>query len=572
MNTKTTIKQMLSSGTIYVPDYQRAYSWDVEFDKKNKPLQLNVFISDLEAYKQSRNKSPYYFGHFIFEKKEEGDKYGVIDGQQRITTIIIFLSVLFNKLIKKRGVENLSQLKECEQVIFEDIIKRKSTYRFNTVEYDDQLFKDYIIDRRSEPNINKLETESAKRIVKAYKFFTDFLEDKSREYLVEMIEIIAEASCSTYPVQDESEAIQMFIFQNNRGKKPSNLEIIKSQFMYQIHLLGGDEKSNLLKEIKNRFEKIYKSIASIENVVDEDSVLLYTLRVYFDSLWEDNSLNKINEELSKPESINFIKQFTYSLTESFESLVRFYTIDEKENFAVHSLISLGGVGIAIPFILKAYKFNLEEDDVKELCKSLESLVLRHRLIGTRADIRSRLNDEYKRFSENFPSIQGILDRIKDMKTTQDWWFGYWNNSELEKSLQGEINHGVAKFLLWKYENHLESVGNNSGYLPPRFDTIENPELEHIAPVTKNEQPSAGYDNYDEEFINKYIHCIGNYLLISKSHNSSIGNKPFSNKLETYTHLKQQQEIQEMTKENKIWSRELIQKRKDKIISFLMDTL
>ena len=44
-----------------------------------------------------------------------------------------------------------------------------------------------------------------------------------------MLNSIQGSRCTTLVVTDESEAIQMFIFQNNRGKRPSNLEIIKAQ-------------------------------------------------------------------------------------------------------------------------------------------------------------------------------------------------------------------------------------------------------------------------------------------------------------------------------------------------------
>ena len=98
----------------------------------------------------------------------------------------------------------------------------------------------------------------------AFNFFTRHLVDKDESYLLKMLDTIQNASCTSHPVQDESEAIQMFIFQNNRGKKPSNLEIIKAQFMFNVHLYGGEEKETLIEEIKTRFEKIYKSISSIE--------------------------------------------------------------------------------------------------------------------------------------------------------------------------------------------------------------------------------------------------------------------------------------------------------------------
>jgi len=560
MEASTTIKQMLAGNQIFVPAYQRAYSWDTELEKSNLPKQINTFLSDLEDYNRSTTKSRYYFGHFLFEEKSE-NKFGVIDGQQRLTTIVIFLSALFNKILQVRP------LSEKEEETYEDIIKRKSTYRFETVDYDKQLFKDYVIDQIKKDK-NGLETESARRIVIAFDFFNLHLADKDESYLIKMLDTVQNASCTTHPVKDESEAIQMFIFQNNRGKKPSNLEIIKAQFMFNVHLYGGEEKESLIEEIKNRFEKIYKSISSIEYRINEDDVLVYTLRVHFNSLWETNAVDKINKLLTDENPIPFIKSFTQSLAISFEHLTSFFGKDERENIEIHSLVTLGGIGIAMPFIIKAYKFGLPLNQINQLCQKLESMVLRHRLIGTRADITSRLNDVYQKFTEDNLTIKPIIDRIEWMKNvdSDSWWWAYWNNRELERALQGGINHLTAKFLLWKYENYLESQGK-SGYSPTRFDKIISPELEHIAPQTEN--PEAGYDTYDEEFINQYINCLGNYLLLSKSHNCSVGNKPFAEKRASYTYLRQQREIQEMTKDNPTWTRDLIQKRKEKIIQFLV---
>ncbi len=565
MEASTTINKMLAGNRIFVPTYQRAYSWDTEFDKSKTPKQVNVFLSDLEDYNKSSTKSFYYFGHFLFEEKPD-KKFGVIDGQQRLTTIVIFLSALFKRL------SSIRKLTETEQEIFEDIIKRNSTYRFETVDYDKQLFKDYVIDQTKKDK-NGLETASAKRIVNAFDFFVSQLENKDEDYLLKMLDTVQNATCTTHLVKDESEAIQMFIFQNNRGKKPTNLEIIKAQFMFNVHLYGGEEKDSLIDEIKNRFEKIYKSISSIEYKIDEDDVLVYTLRVYFNSLGESNAIDKINKLLSENNPIPFIRSFTNSLAASFEHLTTFFGKDERENIEIHSLVTLGGFAIAIPFIIKAYTFGLSSSEISKLCSSLEKLVLRHRLIGTRAELITRINDVYQKFTFEQPDINPIIERVERMRNVPDdsWWWSYWNNNEFEKSLQGGINPSTAKFLLWKYENHLINQGEK-GYPLTRFDNIESPELEHIAPQTptNGEPVAAGYCEYDEEFRNQYIDCLGNYLLISKSHNCSVGNKPFSEKRNSYNHLEQQREIQKMTAESEIWDKEKISLRKDKIVKFILE--
>lgn len=562
MEAKTTIAEILNgTNKVFVPSYQRAYAWEIPKKNRDRATQIDVFIQDLENYLNSKSTSPYYFGHFLFEKKEDYI-FNIIDGQQRLTSIVIFISAIFKSLRDKR------ELTEKEEVLFENTIKRRSTVHFETVDYDNLLFKDYVItlDKKDK---NGIETESGKRIVEAFDYFNIFLKDKDEEFCANMLTAVTTAVCTTHEVADESEAIQMFIFQNNRGKKPTNLEIIKAQFMYQVHLYGGDEKEIIIKEIKERFEKIYKSISSIEYKINENEVLTYTLRVHFNSLWETNAVTRVNEELTKNNGIEFVKEFTKSLAISFEHLTRFFGKDERENFAIHSLITLGGIGIAVPFILKAYRYGLPTTAIAELCRNFEALVLRNRLIGTRADITSRLTEVYNKFTQEDRNIEGIIIRLNFLKTTDYGWWNYWNNSELERAIQGKLDHTVAKFILWKYENELESQGNK-GYVASRFDKITSPELEHLAPSTEPLVKPHGYGVYDEEFTHQYLNCLGNYLLLSKSHNCSVSNNHLKDKIETYNHLAQQREIKGFITESGIWDKEAITHRKTKIVKFVMD--
>lgn len=559
MEPSTTIRKMMAGNKMIVPSYQRAYSWETPVEITDRNTQTDVFLSDLEEFGKSKAQS-YYFGHFLFEEKQR--EFCVIDGQQRLTTIVIFLSALFAKLktIRTLGLEEV----EC----LEDMIKRGNAIRFSTVDYDNRLFIDYVIEQTKYDH-HGLETESARRIVRAFDFFKQHLSNKPDKYLTNMLSIISESICTTHLVKNESEAIQMFIFQNNRGKRPSNLEIVKAQFMYTVHLYAGDDKGSLIEEIKKRFETIYKSIASIdEHRIDEDSVLLYALQVHFNSLWVNNALEKINKNLSGEKPIDFIKSFTQSLSISFEHLCSFFGKDERVNFAIHSLIALGGIAKALPFIIKAYKYDLSMNEIGMLCSSFENAVLRQRLIGTRADITSRISAVFENFTETNKDIRPLVERIQWLKTQTEWWSAYWNDEKLRESLKGIIEHQVAKFLLWKYEGHLEQQGK-SGY-STRFDErIKSPELEHIAPTTEPENRPHGYDVYDDEFKNQYLDCLGNYLWLSKSHNCAVGNIPFAEKWVTYTHNEQQREIRSLVPEEGVWSKKVIHDRKEKIISFIM---
>lgn len=550
MDASTSISQMLSGNKIFVPAYQRAYAWDIE--------QVSQFVVDLQDYISSHSNSKYYFGHFLFEDKGNRN-YAIIDGQQRLTTITIFISAIYSR------IKSLRQLSEEELFTYGAMIKVGQTYRFSTVDYDCQLFKDYVVNQ-IKTDTNGLATESQKRIVTAYDYFCRIMSNMNEATLSELMSAVVNASCTTHTVNDEAEAIQMFIFQNNRGKKPSDLEIIKAQFLYNIHLyaLDDEEKHELVTEIKNRFEEVYKYVSIIEDKVKEDDVLIYATRVFFNSLGEKNAVQKIYSELDKDTRIDFIRNFTHSLVMCFEFIAAFLE-KEKSDFDFHVLYVVSVPALMMPFIVKAYRYNVEEEDFKRLAKAMLSIFMRNRVVGTRAILTWRLSEVFQNFEGD---VQPIIDRIEWMKVQDSGFWGYWNNKEFNRALYGWLNRDVIKMILWEYENYLIEEGK-PGYPLLRYDAIIKPQLEHIAPQTEN--PESGYCKYDEEFKQSYLDSLGNYLLLSAQHNISIGNIPFEEKRKTYTQLLQQQEVRDMTETDRTWNKEKIDLRKTRIIKFVLDT-
>lgn len=132
---------------------------------------------------------------------------------------------------------------------------------------------------------------------------------------------------------------------------------------------------------------------------------------------------------------------------------------------------------------------------------------------------------------------------------------------------------ASHYLLWEYEEHIQPKGYKIGSV-----VIESDEIEHISPKTPTDGKPlvAGYEvndqnQYSEDFVKNHLNSIGNLLLISKTHNTSIGNAPFADKLKSYkltTLLKQQTEIDGFLVNEKVqWHSEQIEKRKAKILKF-----
>ena len=105
METTCTFASMLGGNFITVPSYQCAFSWDTN----EKGRQVNTFYESLCAYRDTSVK--YNLGHFLFQKKDDL-QYEVIDGQQRLTTGVLFLSTAYHCLETIRPLtefENFAQ-------------------------------------------------------------------------------------------------------------------------------------------------------------------------------------------------------------------------------------------------------------------------------------------------------------------------------------------------------------------------------------------------------------------------------------------------------------------------------
>jgi uncharacterized protein with ParB-like and HNH nuclease domain len=107
-NVSLCIQQLFKKfGHIRIPAYQRAYSWE------NK--QCTQFLEDLLEQKGKQ----YYLGQLLFER--DGNTFFVIDGQQRLTTIVIFLSTVA-KILNERNENTMHLTKTYLTDVFKTIV------------------------------------------------------------------------------------------------------------------------------------------------------------------------------------------------------------------------------------------------------------------------------------------------------------------------------------------------------------------------------------------------------------------------------------------------------------------
>src|ERR1035437_4592023 len=116
------LRTMLSSAYYKIPRFQRPYSWDRE--------NVQEFWEDVIQ----DNPQDYFIGSMVVYKDGK-QRYGVVDGQQRLTTITILLSVLRNKLAEvalqdlAEGIHGLIERRNIDNKP-EFIVSTESSYPF----------------------------------------------------------------------------------------------------------------------------------------------------------------------------------------------------------------------------------------------------------------------------------------------------------------------------------------------------------------------------------------------------------------------------------------------------------
>lgn len=543
----------LFSGKIQfqIPVYQRAYAWD----KSN----WKTFLEDIQE--SSRHDNNYSYGSILLKTIEQGAKYDIIDGQQRITTLILFMRAMINVMSKYTDVPDIvTHIRD----LTEDYIIRNGRIRLEVVEYDRDCFRAVVIENRTTYTAN---SPSQNQLIEAIHYFERELSMLSVAELKQLCNTITLTEITRIELDGEKEAALMFELQNNRGKDLTNLEKLKSYFMYQMYVYSDEECTDSnIEAISQTFKEIYRIINDIKILsgLSEDSVLIYHCNAYLNIAFGYRNLSDIKDELKKAtEKTLWIINFVRELKDSFEAIKK---CQNSNLYYRKKLFKLGASAYVYPFIIKGYKY-FTEDKMDEVYKVLEKLSFRDKLVHSRADLSSRLSEAIRNFNHDIDAFEINIKKVFD----NEW---HWSDKRMKDQLNGYMyGHDILKYLLWEYEESIQNKGYKIGNCE-----LENEQIEHISPQTPPEEESIalGYDvqddvQYSEEFIADCLNCIGNLMLISGSHNASIGNKAFADKLASYKRnplLNQQAEIASFLEDDKVeWKTSQIKTRQKAIVDF-----
>ena len=574
MDNQTTIGRLFGEDMIsfIIPSYQRAYSWRV--GKDGRIGQVEMYLNDIIDQPDSSN---YFLGHYLFEKTPR-NRYELIDGQQRLTTTVIFMSCLVKEL-RKRGIESFeyNNIQYATEQIYERYLQpRYGNQKFETVSEDSSFFNRVII--KCDGDYNKIETgrKSEQRIREAILFFEKKMSATTKdETLYKWFYVIDNAIITTFVLSGESAkltATQIFAFQNDRGLGLTTLEKLKAFLMHQIYRNNTTNAISNIRSIEAKFASIYTYVERLET--KEDTVLGYHCLAFLSSY--DSPLEAIKESLlCTNDKTKWINDFTSELCRSYSLMCEIENTWHLFNSLISDVCILDKAD-SMPLVLKLCHYNSNGTNIKNnpaidnALKLVEKILFK--MTYTLGDYRTNnLISIAKNYKPD--GYENLLSELTDkcIHGFQQYWD--FNGNCLRYFTVNKYHYyRELRYVLYKYENYLRIKACQPLLSPDECtnvfrDVSVSNTLDHITPQTPD------FTEYSEEFCNDYLNNIGNLSLLTWGNNASKKNhNPADNDvMEMYNSIfYSHKEIYETLKREKQWGERQIEERRDKIVTFIKE--
>lgn len=572
-NELKTLVEIFNNSFFRIPDYQRGYAWKEE--------QLEDFWEDLENLKEG-NK--HYTGLLTVEqiKKEDVEKlekwqddlwmfskgfkaFYVIDGQQRLTTIIILLQSI------------LCHFEDDEEINFEEksyymkkfLYQKSGKYHSFVFGYEkdnpsDEYFKTKILNQSSATADSvPEETLYTANLKRSKEFFEKKLRTFSKEQLGQLFnKAVNSLKFNFYEIDEELDVFVTFETMNNRGKPLSKLELLKNRLIYLTTLLDEEEsdRNKLRKDINDVWKKVYEYLGKNQNKpLDDDTFLKNHWIMYFkydrskSEAYADFLLNEyftaknvLREDSKTVIGFQEIKSYIDSIHVSIKNWFTIFNPSySKLNAEAKTWLSKMnriGFGAFAPILLAALNKEVEERNLVTLLKSMERfqfLVFRitRRASNTQNNFFYRLANDYHKKTTQY-TIQDIIDEIKWATDGEDeegyygWYdldrFSAYISDQFRKE-SGFYSWNGLKYFLYEYELHLQMCANGEEKISWQRATNSD-SIEHILPQGYNTECwSDKMNGFKKTQRHQLLHSLGNLVLISVSKNSKLQNQCFEYK-------------------------------------------
>lgn len=309
-----------------IPDYQRPYAW-TETECQTLWEDLLEFAFPEDNYRKFNTDDEYFLGSIVTYINK--GKMEIIDGQQRLTTLMLLLRAFYEKSGDMQDEESILTRKNIEQCIWKTNEFGKPD--MNALKIDSEVATDKDKDEfLTILKTGKVFKEQDSNYAKNYKFFLDKIEEFLHKYpsYFAFFPTRILNNCILLPIEAESQdtALRIFSTLNDRGKPLSDADIFKAQlYKYFSNLNKKEEFIKQWKELEELCENIFNSATSTP--MDE----IFTRYMYYErakmgiKLSTTEALRKFYEK----DSYKILKQD--SILTNLMELATFWNDIENQN-------------------------------------------------------------------------------------------------------------------------------------------------------------------------------------------------------------------------------------------------
>lgn len=260
---QTKLGDLLPSSVFTIPKYQRGYAWT---DQEVRDLLEDIEYTQEERQREDRDSFSHYFGTLVLldtgtadSEAREFETFDIIDGQQRLTTVVLLMSCV-NKELKSIDESELSQdsaatPSELAKENRKEFIRQYETDRLELDSINNPVFQSLAIHNDSIENI-QTENLTQRRLLDAKKEIQSWLTEHRKrlvsdegydtyfDLLRDIQKIIKTGfEVTQYIIEDKKESGRLFEVINDRGRNLTTLDKIKSYLVYCAARLDNQDLS-----------------------------------------------------------------------------------------------------------------------------------------------------------------------------------------------------------------------------------------------------------------------------------------------------------------------------------------
>ena len=583
-----TFNEIIAFKLFRIPEYQRHYSWQ---EKHRRDL-----FDDIVKLRDIREKDPtrtHFMATFVclntqYRKTSGTDDfliYDVIDGQQRLTTMVILLKAI------SKALYELPSLVDEAKMLDVLLVKRNRLLIILQNNHDYPGILRAYLENGHKPDKDKIKTEADSNLNQAIiecEAFVASFSDVSK--LLQLIK--NHIKCIFLELDDEGSAYTIFEVLNSRGLEVDCLDKCKSLLMGLLYEYAGGKDNDTFKELQHELRRSWSEIydyIGLRYIPGQEIVrfaaTLRTTKEKGKPLSEEEALNFFKEDCTKDSDNELkIKQIidnTLWLAKIACRLKELYSSPRQK--AVTSVTQARLLAVSIKLTER-----LSEEEKKKLLDQWERTTFKiYGLSGK--DSRSNVGD-YIRLAKKIqrePSLT-YIDLLHEIaKIGKDTRIEDAVSQLLGRKNGYDGEQNELRYFFYRYEEYLAE--KKDPYYKPNqvaWDEIWksdlNKSIEHILPQTLPPEPLPPDKMQDTDWRSCFTdsehedwkHSIGNLCLVPPHLQGTLSNNPFAIKLPIYKKINLLLLDEIVTDNNgrtrSKWDKVAIEHRRDKLIEFAID--